>query len=38
MLFREYIFQFDLQPGQDRLQLVQRNVVLAAFNPVERGV
>jgi hypothetical protein len=35
---REYILQLNLQPTQDRLQLVQRDMVLASFNAVERGV
>jgi hypothetical protein len=38
ILLREYIFQLDLQPAQDRLQLAQSNVVFAPFDTVEGGV
>ena len=38
ILVREYIFQLDLQPTQDRLQLAQRNVVFAPFDTVEGSV
>ena len=38
VLLREYVFQLDLQPVQDRLQFIQRNVVFAAFKTVEGGV
>jgi len=38
ILLGEYISQFDLQPAQDCLQLVQCNVVLAPFNAVKSGV
>ena len=38
ILLREYIFQFHLQPVQDRLQFVQRDVVLAAFKAMKCGV
>ena len=38
ILLREYIFQLDLQPAQNRLQLVQRNVMLAPFNMMKGGV
>lgn len=38
ILLWEYVFQLDLQPAQDRLQLAQRDVVFAPFNTVEGGV
>ena len=36
--FRENVPQFHLQPIQDRLQLVEGDMVLAAFDAVQRGV
>jgi len=38
ILFWEHIFQSHLQPAQDRLQLIQREMVLASFNAMERGM
>lgn len=35
---REDVAQFDFQPIQDRLQLGERDVMLAPFNPVKCGV
>ena len=34
----ENILQLDLQPTQDRFQLVQRDAVLASFDAVKRSV
>ena len=34
----EYVLQFDFQPPQDRLQLVERDVVLTALDSVKRRV
>ena len=38
VFLREYTSQIELQPTQDPLQLIHRDVVLAPFDAVERGV
>jgi hypothetical protein len=38
IFFRKYISQFDFQPSQDCLELVERDVVLTALDSVKRRV